>query len=308
MEKSYLLLRNNRQLGPFAIDELLQQQLKPTDLIWVEGQSVAWCFPSQIRELNQDVVFTKRVIKEKREAPAEKEPETETVFEQDLEKRAEALRNRILSHQYTNALGPQRTTGYAQQSYNYLKDREIEVIYHRQKKYVTLPQLLAAGLMTAIIGTAFYSGWTPVKSNNHVTNAAVVPINTTESNAAKANVPVKGSLQQQTVSDTTLLAQTDVTTNFQKPKTGQAVFIDTALHSTEKVQADLVAAQIEKPPVAEPTNENNETATTVVIPEVRNEINDAPKDSVVEEEPKKKGFLRNLFKKKKKDKDEAAVE
>ena len=39
MNKVYLLLRKNLQTGPYTYEELLQQQLLPTDLIWVEGKS-----------------------------------------------------------------------------------------------------------------------------------------------------------------------------------------------------------------------------------------------------------------------------
>ncbi len=48
MDKVYLLLRNNQQTGPYSLGELLQQGLKPTDLIWVEGESCGWSFPSEI--------------------------------------------------------------------------------------------------------------------------------------------------------------------------------------------------------------------------------------------------------------------
>ena len=48
MERVYLLLRNNQQTGPFTIGELLQQQLIPSDMIWIEGKSVAWTYLSEL--------------------------------------------------------------------------------------------------------------------------------------------------------------------------------------------------------------------------------------------------------------------
>ena len=48
MERVYLLLRNNQQTGPFTIDELLQQQLRPSDMIWMEGKSAAWTYLSEL--------------------------------------------------------------------------------------------------------------------------------------------------------------------------------------------------------------------------------------------------------------------
>lgn len=51
MPATYLLLRNNKQTGPFQLDALLQQGLQPHDLIWVEGQSAGWRHPSEIDAL-----------------------------------------------------------------------------------------------------------------------------------------------------------------------------------------------------------------------------------------------------------------
>ena len=51
MHKVYLLLRNNRQTGPYSLDELLQLNLKPFDLVWVDGRSAAWRYPGEIDTL-----------------------------------------------------------------------------------------------------------------------------------------------------------------------------------------------------------------------------------------------------------------
>jgi len=48
---TYLLLRNNKQTGPFILDELKKMSLKAYDLIWVEGKSAAWRYPGEIAEL-----------------------------------------------------------------------------------------------------------------------------------------------------------------------------------------------------------------------------------------------------------------
>ena len=51
MHKVYLLLRNNKQLGPYSLDEILQQSLQPFDLVWVEGKSAGWRYPTEIDTL-----------------------------------------------------------------------------------------------------------------------------------------------------------------------------------------------------------------------------------------------------------------
>jgi hypothetical protein len=48
----YLLLRDNKQSGPYTVDELKEKGLKAYDLVWVEGRSAAWRYPSEIDELS----------------------------------------------------------------------------------------------------------------------------------------------------------------------------------------------------------------------------------------------------------------
>src|SRR5688572_25064612 len=50
MHRIYSLLRNNKQSGPFSLEELLHLNLKKFDLIWVEGKS-GWSYPSEIESL-----------------------------------------------------------------------------------------------------------------------------------------------------------------------------------------------------------------------------------------------------------------
>jgi len=51
MQKVYLLLRNNKQSGPYSLEELVQSGIKPLDLIWIEGTSTSWCYPAEISAL-----------------------------------------------------------------------------------------------------------------------------------------------------------------------------------------------------------------------------------------------------------------
>src|SRR6201996_8771435 len=47
----YLLLRDNKQSGPYSLDELKSMGLKAYDLVWLEGKSAAWRYPSEMEEL-----------------------------------------------------------------------------------------------------------------------------------------------------------------------------------------------------------------------------------------------------------------
>ena len=47
----YRVLRNNKEQGPYSLEELVQHSLRPFDLIWVEGKSACWRYPPEIDEL-----------------------------------------------------------------------------------------------------------------------------------------------------------------------------------------------------------------------------------------------------------------
>ena len=67
MQKPYSLLRNNKQSGPYSLEELLHLNLKPFDLVWVEGKSGGWSYPTEIDTLKQHVAEApKKVVAERK--------------------------------------------------------------------------------------------------------------------------------------------------------------------------------------------------------------------------------------------------
>ncbi|MHA4810630.1 hypothetical protein ACX0G9_21165 [Flavitalea flava] len=48
MMTKYLLLRDNKQTGPYDLEELRVMGLKAYDLVWVEGKSAAWRYPCEV--------------------------------------------------------------------------------------------------------------------------------------------------------------------------------------------------------------------------------------------------------------------
>ena len=48
----YLLLRDNKESGPYTFDELKAKGLKAYDLVWVENKSAAWRYPCEVDELS----------------------------------------------------------------------------------------------------------------------------------------------------------------------------------------------------------------------------------------------------------------
>ncbi|TCJ19022.1 DUF4339 domain-containing protein [Flaviaesturariibacter flavus] len=53
--KQYLLLRDNAQSGPYVLRELERLTLRPTDLVWIEGESQRWQPVGELAELNSFV-------------------------------------------------------------------------------------------------------------------------------------------------------------------------------------------------------------------------------------------------------------
>ena len=48
--KTYQLLRNNKSMGYYTKTCLLQIGLQPLDLLWVEGESITWKYPSELED------------------------------------------------------------------------------------------------------------------------------------------------------------------------------------------------------------------------------------------------------------------
>lgn len=67
--KSYLLLRDNQQSGPYTLEDFKKYGLHPHDLIWIEGESTCWNFPEEIQELTAFIKKSEKKIRQKT-APA----------------------------------------------------------------------------------------------------------------------------------------------------------------------------------------------------------------------------------------------
>lgn len=87
---SYILLRNNKESGPFTLEALQQTGLQSTDLIWVECQSMSWRYPYEIPELkkllpeNNDVAADKGKQQLSEDVPKAVETIVETAVEKKL--------------------------------------------------------------------------------------------------------------------------------------------------------------------------------------------------------------------------------
>ena len=85
---TYLLLRSNKQSGPYSLQQLVSSGLKPYDLVWVEGKSAAWRYPSEVDGLKDYAPATEeqpydRFYKKQEEKPQEKPVEKKVQPQQE---------------------------------------------------------------------------------------------------------------------------------------------------------------------------------------------------------------------------------
>ena len=90
MNNTYILLRNNSESTPLSLEDLERIGLLPTDLLWVECQSVYWQHPQEIPSLKQLLTEAAQpAIKSTTDEPLDKyapcaENETSTDTRKDL--------------------------------------------------------------------------------------------------------------------------------------------------------------------------------------------------------------------------------
>jgi hypothetical protein len=99
MQKVYLLLRSNKQTGPYSLEELLQLNLKPFDLVWMEGRSAAWQYPSEIPSL-------KPYVPETPHADAPFKPIATSVMEEKLTQQADPNSQQVNPNPYSQPQNP----------------------------------------------------------------------------------------------------------------------------------------------------------------------------------------------------------
>lgn len=97
---TYLLLRNNKESGPLKLEELIQKGLKPYDLIWVNGKSAAWRYPSEIPELQP---YTPVPDEQKIERPAGISQEKKQQQTDDTGHRPQEITTNINNSQQQNS-------------------------------------------------------------------------------------------------------------------------------------------------------------------------------------------------------------
>ena len=80
---TYLLLRSNKQSGPYSLQQLVSFGLKPYDLVWIEGKSAAWRYPSEVDLLKDYAPATEEQPYDRFYKKQEEKPAVKTVLKQE---------------------------------------------------------------------------------------------------------------------------------------------------------------------------------------------------------------------------------
>ncbi len=123
---NYLLLRDNKESGPYTMDELLDFGLKPYDLVWVQGKSAAWRYPSEVEEL-------------KPYAPVVEEQPYDRFYKKDTEEKKQEVPQANKQNSYSPV--PEEDVPVMNEYSRYIPAEKKEEIKFKPKKsvFVTLP-------------------------------------------------------------------------------------------------------------------------------------------------------------------------
>jgi len=330
MEKVYLLLRNNVQTGPFTLQQLQNQILKPTDLVWVEGKSMCWRYVSEIEELYPEAQTNKKnevnptqsfFIKEKKKRQSKKNEHLVSARatnplsqEESLKRWAEAIRRRAETYASTHPNrsysrpAPQETNPYRY----YSDENPIELVVHKQEaKTVGGLQLLLVATATTILAASWYGKITiiPKKVYPAHTSVAAAP-SLFHIEPKKERQPEAGN-QEEPVALINIEAPSVDETSTTSVKTQAQV---TKEKKDIELNEEIPVATLSKPSILQaPVKKEEEIVNeaTLILP--KQETNAVqPIDIVNTEEAhaKKKTLgqaLKGLFKKKKKDKEDEDI-
>ena len=293
MQKVYLLLRNNQQTGPYAVDELLQQQINVHDLVWVEGESFAWSHPAEIKELKNYF--------DRNSNPKSRDEIASSSIDDEIEQRAEELRKKISSFKPSHCFPTTFTNDRIYLgSLNSIEEKYPNVSRY-QKKEVNAYEWISAALVMLMVAGGVYGGKKYLGAKEQILPEAAVQEVTFDHHAAKSARPAvhivayKEPVVDSASNDTATLA---ITTPERKK---------TIIKPTKTSAAKASLATIMKE-VKAPVKDEEVLVPLIETPHLEQPKEAAPQPKIIAEEPteKKKGLFRGLFKKKKKSDDQTA--
>jgi len=316
MQKVYLLLRNNQQTGPHDIEELVQLGLQPKDLIWVEGKSAGWSYPSEVDSLKHLVADTtlqdnetahvshyhQEPVKDPEPKLSPKNifvslPSGKTVSSQapehhpdPIEQKAEELRQRVKAMENTAVPYVPLNTAY-KRSLEEAEEEYTSWLLQQKTKRKAVPQKKLAVFATAIVVAIIGGGWA-VKTLFFNQPLVVPPSAVIEQKVATEKSPENNEVQNETDLNNNTISQVA----WVQSKT----IADTKSGSSKPVEKKNVDAI---PPPVEQKVEEKVVSTEEPIPGTTTSA-ESEKPGTITETPKEKKktlkeTINDLFKKKK---------
>jgi len=321
MQKVYLLLRSNKKTGPYSLEELVQLNLKPFDLVWVEGRSAAWQYPFEIPALQPYVPETPQAevpfqpvataAMEEKFAPAQspQPPKTETpkrvfvsvpktyqpaseqtIYENKEEAKltASSLAPSVPSYAQQKPSEEAIHTNYSR-SLNELEDDYTHWTYKqktRKKTKINPKDFVLIVLILAVIGGGYY-----VISKPSVANS-VLPANKTATQA----LPLQN--KPQPTSEKEILSQEEQTvpnTNDPGPVSKKNIKMKNPASVSRSQTAETRPSVQDPMPVEKTTNIPDDKSVVSKEPELKQ----PPKEEGTTERKKKLGeVIKGIFSRK----------
>jgi hypothetical protein len=296
MSRVYRLLRNNKELGPFSIGELLGQQLRPSDMLWIEGESTAWCY---LREI--ELTLSHQENKSTSKSPASFSERAQ------LENRSDELRRNIMHYKHQQ-IPVKEEKGPDGELHYYIATADqstIDFVDHRQQKSTIVNDVLMTGLIVGLFTGGLYGGRKLFSKNEErVASSQAISV---DQHAGKAPADTNSNRSPLTFSGLAITPDSLQTMTVSKTKlpVNRKSKPDTALVKPPIVISQDADNSIVQPNINEPPLQNVSTEPAIKKEPVVKEEKPitSPKKEITKEEDleKKKGFLRKLFGKKKKE-------
>lgn len=152
---SYLLLRNNKETGPYTLEALIELGLKPYDLVWVEGKSAAWRYPSEVEGL-------------KFYAPVVEEQPFDRFFKKPPELKSEIKEQKPVVQEKIQVLQLETKSLKDQESIAHNDEENFEFNNSKKQVYVSMP---VNGGKTVIIKKSEQVAATTNAGNNYLNDS-----------------------------------------------------------------------------------------------------------------------------------------
>lgn len=316
MEKVYLLLSHNQQTGPFTIDELLLQGLKPSDLIWEEGKSTAWHHPSELQLNGQQKNNNTSANAAQRKTTETARPQSRVAVNTlspaaEMEQKAIALSQRSLEAKPQPAIYKKQTPAPDKSASFDMSFSGIDLTIHKRKREVSGAQLLVVTIVSVLVIGIFYGKWSPIKLINSGTKSSlVIPAIAGQQYMVETSpvAPLPVAAPVQNIEATEVLPavmpeQEVVKKDFKKPMPAVAVTKEkkeeAATRDTTHTVKAVAEATAPKETTKEPAVKKEAKSEPVVAASKELEKTEAEPTSTTGKKKTLGQVLKNIFKKKK---------